>query len=290
MACAVLSAVGFAGKAIFIKLAYAEVRIDATTLLALRMIFSAPFFAWLAVRAAANPDLPPLSRRDWAWLAWLAFAGYYFSSYLDFLGLEYITAALERIILFTYPAWVLLISAFWFGKRIRRRDAISLALSTTGICAAFVSDLRFAGSARSLWTGAGCVLGASLIYSLYLLGTRDVVLRVGSSRFTGYVVLIAAAFVMMQFAATRPWSALRQPASIYWLALGLAIVSTVLPIIFLVQALQRVSPSMVAICSSIGPVLTILMGGAFLGEPVTAIQLAGAACVLAGVGLITKAG
>lgn len=286
---AVLSALGFAGKAIFIKVAYTKARIDATTLLTLRMIFSVPFFAVMAWRAGSDSSLPRLERRDWLWLSWLAFLGYYLSSFLDFWGLEYITAALERIILFTYPAWVLLITVFWFGRKFEIRDGISLVLSLGGIILTFVNDLKFAGDSRNLWKGSALILAASFVYSFYLLGSRGVVLRVGSARFTGYVVLLAAVFVFAQFGVSRPLSDLRQPASMYWLSLGLAVVSTVLPIICLVQALKRISPSMVAICSSIGPVLTILLGGVFLDEPVTAMQMGGAAFVLAGVGLITKA-
>ena len=286
---AVLSALGFAGKAIFIKVAYARTRMDATTLLALRMLFSAPFFAVLVWRARNDPSLKPLPRRDWLWLAWLAFLGYYFSSFLDFKSLEYISAGLERIILFTYPAWVMLISAAWHRQPIRSRDLVSLALSLLGVVVTFSHDLRLAGSTAGLWKGAALVFGASLVYSLYLLGSRAVVLRVGSERFTGYVVMLASVCVLGQFAATKPLAELSQPASIYWLSLGLAVVSTVLPIVFLVQALKRVSPSMVAVCSSIGPFLTILMGAVFLGEPITPLQLAGATLVLAGVGLITMA-
>lgn len=286
---AVLSALGFAGKAIFIKVAYAKASMDATTLLTLRMIFSAPFFLVMAWRAGADSSLKRLEARDWAWLTWLAFLGYYFSSFLDFWGLEYISAALERIILFTYPTWVLLISVFWLGRKFERRDGAALALSTAGIVLTFFNDLKFAGDPRNLWKGSALILGASFVYSFYLLGSRNVVLRVGSARFTGYVVLIASVFVFVHFGVTRPIEELRQPAWMYGLSLGLAVVSTVLPIICLVQALKRISPAMVAICSSIGPILTILMGGVFLGEPVTLMQLAGAAAVLAGVGLITKA-
>lgn len=286
---AVLSALGFAGKAIFIKVAYAKARVDATTLLTLRMIFSAPFFVVMAWRASADPALPRLGRRDWLWLAWLAFLGYYFSSFLDFWGLEYISAALERIILFTYPAWVLLISVFWFGRKFEIRDGISLALSTAGIVLTFFNDLKFAGDPANLWKGSALILAASFVYSFYLLGSRNVVLRTGSSRFTGYVVLLASVYVFAHFGLTRPLHELAQPMWMYWLSLGLAVISTVLPIICLVQALKRISPAMVAICSSIGPILTILMGGVFLDEPVTAMQLGGAMFVLAGVGLITKA-
>lgn len=286
---AILSALGFAGKAIFIKVAYAQARMDATTLLTLRMIFSAPFFVVMAWRAGANESLKRLETRDWLWLTWLAFLGYYFSSFLDFWGLEYISAALERIILFTYPTWVLLISVFWFGRKFEARDGIALALSTAGIVLTFFNDLKFAGNPQSLWKGSALILAASFVYSFYLLGSRNVVLRVGSARFTGYVVLIASLFVFAHFGLTRSIEELRQPAWMYWLSLGLAVISTVLPIICLVQALKRISPAMVAICSSIGPILTILMGGVFLGEPVTLMQLAGAVLVLAGVGLITKA-
>ncbi|MBM3734151.1 MAG: DMT family transporter [Acidobacteria bacterium] len=286
---AIVSALGFSGKAIFVKLAYAGAKIDATVLLTLRMLFSAPFFALIAWRASRDASRPPLSRGDWMWLVWLAFVGYYASTYLDFWGLEYISAALERIILFTYPAWVLLISAVWTRQPVRGRDIASLALSFFGIAMSFVNDMRFVGPGPMVWKGSLLVFGASVVYSFYLLGSKHVVLRIGSQRFTAWVVILAGLMMGTQFVLTRPLSQLVHPPRVYWMSLALAVVSTVVPIICVVQALKRISPAMVAVCSTIGPVLTILMASVFLDEPLTMMQVVGALLVLAGVGLISRA-
>ena len=285
--CAILSALGFAGKAVFIRVIYSKTSIDAVTLLALRMLFSLPFFAWFAWRSGRALHLPTLSRLDRLWLLWLGFLGYYFSSFLDFWGLEYITAALERIILFTYPTWVLLLSAAFLGRAIQGRDVLALLLSTAGIVVTFLNDLRGTISSAHLWKGASLVLSASVLYSVYLIHSSGVVARVGSIRFTAWVVMVGTVFVVVQFLLTRPVRLLCQPPEIYWLSLALAALSTAAPIYFLVEALRRVSPSTVAIASSVGPIITIFLGVLFLDERATLMQLSGALLVLAGVGLIT---
>lgn len=285
---AVLSALGFAGKAVFIKIIYAKAQVDAVTLLALRMMYAAPFFGFLAWRAWRREGQARLGRQDWLNLSLMAFLGYYFSSLLDFKGLEFITAGLERIILFTYPTWVLVISALFWKKPITGRDLFALALSMAGIALTFWSDLRFAGEPRALWAGAALVLGASVTYSFYLIRSGGVIMRVGSGRFTPTVSLIATVMVMLHFFAARPVALLSQPAPVAVLCLGLAVFSTVLPILFIVEALKRVSAGTVAIASSVGPILTIGMGVAFLGERATVTQLIGAAFVLAGVGWVSR--
>lgn len=286
--CAVLSALGFAGKAVFIKVIYAKAHVDALSLMALRMVYAAPFFSYLGWQAWRREGQRPIAKHDWRWLSLMAFLGYYFSSLLDFMGLEYISAALERIILFTYPTWVLLISAAFWKKPITGRDVAALLLSTAGIALTFWSDLQFAGEPHALWTGAALVLGASVVYSFYLILSPDVIARVGSARFTPAVALIATGMVLGHFFATRPVAMLNQPLPIALLCLCLAVFSTVLPILLIVQALKRVTPSTVAIASSVGPILTIAMGAVFLGEPVTFTQVLGAAFVLAGVGWISR--
>ena len=288
-ACALLAALGFAGKAIFIRLAYAKSPLDAITLLALRMVFSFPLFAFMSWRARQSVLPPKRVPGDAARMAGLAFLGYYFSTFLDFWGLEYLTAALERVLLFTYPVWVLVLSSVFQGKPAGRRDAAAVVLSIGGIAICFWSDLRFSGTSASLWKGAALILSASITYSVYLLVSRDIVVRLGSLRFAGDVALMAAGFVLAHFFATHPAEALLQKGEIYWLVLWLALLSTALPIYLLVEALRRVGPGTVSVVSSVGPILTILLGAVFLDEPLTAALFVGAALVLAGVILITGA-
>jgi len=285
---ALLGAVGFSAKAIFIKIAYATAHIDSVTLLALRMLFSLPFFLGMAWFAARAPAAETLTRRDWLLLAWFGFLGYYFSSYLDFKGLQYISAALERLILFTYPAVVVFLSALLYKRPIHAREIFALLLSFSGIALVFVQDLRISESPRQLWIGGGLIFAASLTYACYLVGNTNLIRRIGSARFTGLAASISSVFVLGHFFATHPLSSLNIPASLYLTVTALALVSTALPIWLTSEALRLVGPSRVAIISSVGPIVTIVLGAIFLGEHLSTVTICGALFVLGGVSLVTR--
>jgi len=286
-ALALTGAFGFSAKAIFVKLAYGAATADALTVLALRMIFSLPFFAlmiWLAQRDATRKRL---ARRDWFAIFWLGFVGYYLSSLLDFSGLQYISAALERLILFLNPTLVVLLSALLLGKPITRRTAVALGLSYAGIVLVFAHDLHLAQDTTALLIGSSLVFAGAISYAVYLVGNGEVIQRVGAARFTAYAMSVSALFVFLHFLAARPFSALQQPATVYWNTAGMAVLSTVLPIWLTNEAIRRIGSSRVALIGTIGPVLTIGLGAIFLGETITIFQIAGAALVIAGVVLVT---
>ena len=282
---------GFAAKAIFIKLAYAaHPGLDAVTLLALRMIFSLPFFllmAWWAQRDTTNSAPAPLSRRDWAFIAFLGFIGYYLSSFLDFWGLQYISAGLERLILFTNPTIVVVLSALFLGKRITGRVALALLVSYFGLGLAYWHDLVISTDTRALVTGTVLIFGSAVCYATYMLVGTNLTRRIGSTRFTAYMMLVATAFVMTQFFIMRPLSALDLPMKLYGYSVCLAVFSTAAPVWMMAEALKRIGASDASMIGTIGPVITIFMGAAFLGEHVSAMQLIGAALVLAGVAMIS---
>ncbi len=284
--CAVVGVLGFSFKAILIKLAYGwDPSLDAVTLLALRMIYSAPFFvamAWWAGRGAA-----PIGTHDWRMLVLLGFVGYYLSSLLDFMGLHYISAALERLTLFLYPTIVVLLSAWWLGKPITRRAVLALVLSYVGIAIAFVPDLTFGGNAAAVWTGGGLVFVAAVLYAVYLVAATPVIGRLGSSRFIAWAMLASTVFVIAQFALTRPVSALGVPPSIHWLSLTMAVFSTVLPTWLIAEAIRRIGANQSSLVGSLGPVFTIGLGALILDEPTYVLQLVGAALVLGGVMLVS---
>jgi drug/metabolite transporter (DMT)-like permease len=282
-----LGAIAFSGKAVIIKLAYRH-GVDAVTLLALRMLFSAPMFALLAMWAARVSRTTPISVSDrWALLA-LGLIGYYLASYFDFLGLQYITAALERLVLFVHPTFVVLMSAAFFARRITRRDVFAIAVSYIGIVAVFAHDMSTQPGNVAL--GAFWVLLSALFYAAYLVGGGRVVGRVGSLRFACYAGLVSCVAVVAHFLVTREAALLvTQSAPVYWLSILMAAVSTVLPIVLTSEGIRRVGASHASIIGSIGPIATIFLGAVFLGEPITAIQLAGAALVLAGVVAISLA-
>ena len=278
---------GFSFKAILIKLAYREDSVDAITLLTLRMIYSAPMFLVMAAWAQRQARATPTSGADWLRLVWLGCIGYYLSSLLDFMGLRYITASLERLVLFLYPTIVVLLSALLLGKPVTRRAMAALVLSYAGIALVFWHDLRFGGNAPATLTGGGLVFAAALLYALYLVQAGGVIARLGSTRFISWAMLASTVFVVAQFLLTRPLAALAVPRSIHAISLAMAIFSTVLPTWLIAESIRRMGANAASLVGSLGPVLTIGLGAMILGEPVHAIQLAGAALVLGGVMLVT---
>jgi drug/metabolite transporter (DMT)-like permease len=281
----VIAATGFSFKAIFIKILYAEFPVDPETLLALRMLLSLPFF--LLMTALSRDSARQIERRDWLMLIAMGFVGYYLSSYLDFLGLQYISAGLERLILFLQPTMVVLLSALFFKTAIRRHHAVSLGLSYSGIALVFAANLQIAPDPHAVLIGGGLVFMSALFYAFYMIGSGRVIPRVGAARFTGYASSAACAFAIGQFFALRGAGALIQPAKVYWLCGAMALISTAMPIWLMAEGIKRIGANQVAMIAAIGPVLTIFFGWSILGEAITPVQIIGAALVLAGVLLVS---
>ena len=284
-----VAAIAFSAKAIFVKLAYDDPTVlssavDPITLLMLRMGLSLPFFALIAWWSARGQ--PTLSGRDWGAVIALGLIGYYAASLFDFWGLQYISAALERLILFLNPTLVVLISAAAFSYRIRKRDIFALASSYAGIALVFVHDLQL--NPEKVLLGGGLVLLSAVLYAVYLVGGGQMVKRLGGVRFAAYASIVSTIAIALHFICVHPLASLTtQSARVYWLAGWMAVVSTVLPVIMLAEGMRRIGSSNAAMISSIGPISTIFMGAVFLGEPITALQLSGAGLVLVGVLVIS---
>jgi drug/metabolite transporter (DMT)-like permease len=276
VACAVLGALGFSFKSVLIKAAY-RYGVDAETLLCLRMAYSLPCLLLMA--AGLQRRLPMhLSRRSWLDLALLGVLGYYLSSYLDFLGLRYISAALERIVLFIYPTLVVLLSALFLGRRLTPAMALMLAASYAGVALSVAGDLRPGVQGTAL--GVTLVLGSALSYAVYMMRSGPAVARLGSTRVTAYATSIACVLCILQFAAVRPLATLRQPWEVHALAAGMAVFSTVLPVWLYTEAIRLLGASTTAIIGSLGPIFTLLLAFLFLHEPLSLAQLGGAAIVM----------
>jgi drug/metabolite transporter (DMT)-like permease len=287
VALVVFSAVAFSAKAIIIKLAYRH-GTDAVTLLALRMAMAAPFYVAIAWWSSRGGRAVALSRADWRAIAILGILGYYLASLFDFLGLQYITAALERLVLFLYPTFVVLISAAFYGRAITGRDLAALALSYTGIALVFANDL--ATRQENVLLGAFWVALSALCYAIYLIGNGRMVRKMGSVLFASLASVVSCAGVLGHFLVARDVSLMwTQPGPVYGLSFLMAIVSTVLPVIFMSMGIRLIGSSHASMLGTVGPVATIFLGFVFLDEPVTAIQLAGAALVMAGVLAISLA-
>jgi len=285
LALAAASAVTFSAKAIFVKLAFAAAPVDAVTLLTLRMLWAAPGFVALSWWASRRAGQPWTRRRVFA-VVGLGFLGYYLASLLDFLGLEYISAALERLVLFLYPTIVVLLSALLLRRPITRREGGALVLSYVGIAVVMAKDATAPADAAGLWIGCALVFASAVAYAVYLIGAQRLIASLGAVRFTAAAMLVSSSCAVVHFAATRPVTALLQPARVQVLAAAMAVVSTVIPTILLGAAIKRIGSGRTALVGSIGPVATIALGYAVLGEPITGPQLVGAALVLAGVVLV----
>lgn len=280
-----ISSVGFSGRGILIKLAY-PYGVDAVTLMMLRMAFSLPFFVimgWIASRSAQ-----PLTRPDWILILGLGFIGYYLSSLLSFLGLLYVPASLERLLLYLTPTIVVLLSALMFRQRVQRIHMMALALTYGGITLVMADSLIISDDPRALTIGGLLVLCSTLTLAVYLLGSGTMIPRIGAARFTAYASGAASVFVIVQFLLVRDLSALDLPMPVYAYGATMAILCTVLPTWGMAEGMRRIGTNRASITSSIGPVSTIVLAALILGEPVTAIQTAGAALVLAGVWLVGK--
>jgi drug/metabolite transporter (DMT)-like permease len=286
---AALGAALFSTKGVIIKLAYAE-GISTETLLALRMGLAVPFYLAIGIlalgeRFAAGHALPPASLIAKAGLVGLL--GYWFASYVDFLGLVYISAQFERLILFTYPAFVVLFGALFFAQRVRASTLAGVALSYAGLALIFTTKLGALGP--NVAKGAALVLAAAIAFALYQLLAKGLIGALGPRLFTCIAMTAAAVAALLQFALTEPLSSIIVTRELFAYALFLAIGATVLPSFLLNAALQRISAQANATIGTLSPVITILLAVVILGENFGWVDAAGTALVLAGIGWFTIA-
>ena len=283
IALATAGAIAFSGKAILAKLMYRH-GVDAVQVLFWRMLLALPLFlalAWWAGRGKA-----PFTLRDWAHIVGLGFCGYYLASLLDFLGLQYITASLERLILYLNPTLVLLLSMLWLRVRVSPRQMIAIALSYSGVLIVFSHELNFEGANVAL--GATLVFASALSYAVYLVASGEVVRRIGALRLTGAATSVACVFAIAQLFVLRVPSAALVPEPVIWLSLLNAVLTTFAPVVMVMMAIERIGAPLAAQCGMVGPMSTILLGVVLLGEPFTGWVVAGTVLVLAGVWLLAK--
>ena len=286
LALAFFGAIAFSGKAIIVKLAY-RYGVDAVTLLMLRMLFALPLFvvmAWWAGRGQ-----PKLARRDWLGILGLGFSGYYLSSFLDFAGLQYVTASLERLILYLNPTLVMLLGWLLYRRTVRRAHLVGMAVSYCGVFLVLGHDLTFEGSRVAL--GAVLVFASAATYALYLVYSGQMVQRHGSLRLVGLATSVACVCCIAQFLVLRPVSvALTLAPQVIWLSVLNAALCTALPVLLVMMAIERIGPAMSAQTGMVGPISTIAMGVVILGEPFTQWTAAGTVLVIAGIFMFSRAG
>lgn len=283
-----LGAILFSAKAIVAKLTY-RYGVDALTVLGFRMMLSLPFFALIALAQALRArrgQQPRLSRAQIVQVVVLGFIGYYLASYLDFLGLQYISASLERLILFLSPTMVLLLSAVFLKKTVSRQQWVALVLSYIGVVLVFIQDLSFSG--RSVPLGAAFVMGSVLSYSVYLIASGELLKRIGATRLVAYAMSVSCVFSMIHFFAVYAWDGLDQVGPVYALSLMHAVLNTVVPTFMIMWSVARIGAPMTSQLGLLGPVSVLFLAAWFLGEPITVLQLAGTAITLAGAIVLSR--
>jgi drug/metabolite transporter (DMT)-like permease len=273
----------FSGKAIIVKLAYRH-GVDAVTLIMYRMLFALPMFLLLAWWAGRGK--PALARRDWIAVAGLGFSGYYLASFLDFAGLQYVSAGLERLILYLNPTFVLLLAIVLFGRHAGARQWVAMGVSYAGVAIVFGHEVTLAGANVAL--GALLVLGSALSYALYLLYSGEEVKRLGALRLTGLATSVACVLCIAQFLLLRPLAAAQVAAPVIWLSVLNATACTFAPVLMVMMAIERIGAAATAQVGMLGPLATIAMGVLILGEPFTAWVGAGTLLVLAGIWLLAR--
>ena len=276
-------AIAFSGKAIIVKLAY-RYGVDAVTLIMYRMLFSLPLFVLLAWWAGKGQQA--LTWRDARTVAALGFCGYYLSSFLDFAGLRYVSASLERLILYLNPTVVLAIAYFLFKRRVTRTQLIALGLSYAGVLCVFGRELSLRGP--DVPVGAALVFGSTLSYAVYMSYSGEEVRRLGAARLSGLATSVACVICIVQFFILRPASAMAVAPQVIWLSLLNAVACTFAPVLMVMMALERIGASLTSQAGTIGPVSTIVMAALILGEPFTVWVAIGTVLVLAGIWMLTR--
>jgi len=283
----IIGSICFSAKAIFVKLAYFETTIDAVSLLALRMIFSIPFFLGSAFVSSSQKDNVKFTGRQWIYIAIIGCLGYYVSSLLDFLGLQYISAGMERLILFMYPTLVVLMSAAIFKEKIKVKQWIALALTYAGLLVAFAGEVNMGASDQeNFYLGCFLVFACAITFAAYVVGSGKLIPMVGPVKFNSYAMSFAAVGVLLHFFITSDKSLLHLDYKVYLFSFLMAIISTVIPSYLRSEGIKRIGPENSAIVTSIGPASTIIQANIFLGEPIFGLQILGTSLILVGVLLI----
>lgn len=286
---AAMGAIAFSGKAIIVKLSY-RYGVDAVTVIMLRMLFALPFFIALGIWSERQTQARenPLTPSDMVGIAALGVVGYYLSSYLDFLGLQYISASLERLILYLNPTLVIVLGWLIYKKPVQPIRMKAMAVSYSGVLLVFVHELSFTGTDVAL--GSALVFASALTYGLYLLYSGQIVQRIGALRLVGWATSVACICCIVQFLVLRPLYIADLPEQVFWLAILNALLCTVAPVLMVMMAIERIGAALTAQTGMIGPMATITLGVLILHEPLNLWIGAGTLLVVGGVFLVTKYG
>jgi drug/metabolite transporter (DMT)-like permease len=282
----VIGSIFFSTKAVIVKYAFSKTQVDAVSLLAVRMLFSLPFYIAAAWITARHKDNVKMTRRQWLIVLSLGLFGYYLSSLFDFMGLKYISAGLERLILFLYPTFVSLINVIVFKEKINRMQKMALLLTYGGILLAYIGELTFNVHTPGFFLGSLLIFLCSITFAVYVAGSGKMIPELGATKFTAYVMLASTLGIFVHFLVAGNYGILNSGSDFLWYGLLLGIIATVIPSFLISFGTKKIGANNVAIISSIGPVSTIIQAHYVLGEPIFVAQVIGTFMVVAGVVLI----
>jgi drug/metabolite transporter (DMT)-like permease len=285
---ALSGAVFFSTKAIFVKLAYRDTNVDAVSLLTLRMLFSLPFFVVSAFVSSRKSENVRFTTHQWLGVALIGLLGYYVSSLLDFLGLQYVSAGIERLILFIYPTLVLLISSLVFKVKINIYQWIAILITYSGLLLAFWGEASIDTTGENFVKGSMLIFACAITYATYIVGSGRLIPVVGASKFNSYAMSFACIAVFLHFLIVNDNSLFGMEAKVYWYSIGMALIGTVIPSYMVSEGIKRIGSENAAIVGSIGPVSTIIQAYIFLEEPVLALQILGTLFILFGILMISR--
>ncbi|MFD0862174.1 DMT family transporter [Sungkyunkwania multivorans] len=283
----ILGIVMFSSKAVMVKLAYAY-EIDAIGILLLRMAFSFPFYLVIAIiyTPKGSFERHSIQIKDYLWVFFFGFVGYYLASYFDFVGLSYIKASLERIILFVYPTLVLLMNRLFLKIPISKAQALAIAITYLGVVITFWEEVAISG--RDTYLGGVFVLLSAITYASYLVGSGWMIPKFGVMRFTAYAMIVSCLCVFVHYALTANVDIFQYSWEVYLLGLLIAVFATVIPSFLVSASIKMINASNFAIVAGIGPISTIIFASIFLNEQLTVLQLIGAMVVIIGILLVSR--
>ncbi len=286
IALAVIGSLLFSTKAVFVKLAYLY-PVDTVSLLTIRMLTALPVYIFILLMSK-KAGFGTLQKRHWAGIVVSAFLGYYSASFLDFWGLQFVDASIERLILFTYPTFIVLILRIFYRELMTRKVLFALLLSYVGLVWVFSPQFGSFSISREFWLGAGAILLCAICYAVYMVISQRLIPRFGTSRYTSIVMILACTFVIFHYLGTMPvnhFFSLDLPVYGYGVAMG--ILATVLPSYLINFAIQRIGAGKTAIIASVGPISTITLAYLFLGERLVWQQWIGAVFIVWSVTVIS---
>lgn len=277
----ILGVVLFSSKAVMVKMAYTY-QVPTLDLLLFRMTFSLPFYIAIVLWVTkSKSEIIAATKTDFLWLLLFGFLGYYLASYFDFLGLNYIKASLERILLFTYPTIVVLLSWLFFKKKISKVQFIAICITYVGILLTFLNELEFSGNKVLL--GVLLILLSAVTYASYLVGSGWLIPKFGVLLFTSYAMIISTLCVLLHYAFIGEWNLYSYPWQVYALGLAMAVFATLIPSFLVSKSIKILGASNFSILGSLGPISTIILAYFFLGEKLTFLQFVGMTVVIFGI-------